>query len=217
MKQTNLEANNRELLGFYVWSKTGLKYWVICAALLFGITIANQASYARDKNPTEVEALIGMRIPAKAPGRQGSVPGWWMMGSYALDAAKRPQQSLGVEELYRDDVSIFVIDLLDEKDLSRTILDAQVIPRNLLWYNAKNGKFAQKNNRRLYRFNSMCKRADFETIVGLMRPESGKEDCTHHSKQVIRAWRIDQQTGHIVDTSTQGVSCFKGDADYQCE
>lgn len=179
--------------------------------------LAVNAQGAGDTLPPEVEVLIGMRIPAKAPGRGGNVPGWGRMGSYALDAVILPQQSLGVEELYRDDVSIFAIILLDEKDWSRTILDAQVIPQKLLWYYVKNGKFVEKKNRRLHSFSSMCKRADSETIVGLMRPEPGKENCTHNSKQVIRAWKIEQQTGRITGIPTQDVSCFKGDADYSCE
>ena len=191
---------------------------LLVLAVAGGMTVMAGSAYCEgDVLPPEVRAMVGMRIPAKAPGRQGSVPGWLRMGSYALDAAKRPLQSLGVEELYRDDVSIFVIDLLDEKDWSRTILDAQVMPQKLLWYYVKNGKFVEKKNKQLYSFSSMCKRADSETIVGLMRPESGKEDCTHHSKQVIRAWIIDQQSGRITGIPTQGVSCFKGDTDYSCE
>ncbi|MDO8262212.1 MAG: hypothetical protein Q7T21_03195 [Gallionella sp.] len=191
---------------------------LLVLAVAGGMTVMAGSAYCEgDVLPPEVRAMVGMRIPAKAPGKGGDVPGWGRMGSYALDAATLPQQSLGVEELYRDNVSIFAIILLDEKDWSRTILDAQVIPQKLLWYYVKNGKFVEKKNRRLYSFNSMCKRADSETIVGLMRPESGKENCTHHSKQVMHAWKIGQQTGRITDIPAQGVSCFRGDADYSCE
>ena len=165
----------------------------------------------------ELRSLVGMRIPANAQGMQGDVPGWFVMGSYALSAPKHKLLSMGVEELYRDDVSIFVIDIVDEMDWSRTILDVQVLPQNMLWYDIKNSNIVPKKDEHMYSFNSMCKRADSQIIVGLMRPELGKEDCTHYSKQVLRAWEIDPQIGRITEIPVQGVSCFRGDAEYSCE
>ena len=189
------------------------------------------AGYARGTDetlPPEVKALIGINLPpVRVEGKDikmdprlkplpsdyvriqpASIPGWKYKGGWLLNKSPQSKQRMGVEELYRGDLSIFVIDLIDENDKSKTILDAQVLPQNLLLYYVKNCEVVKRNKRGLYELNAMCERADSEITVGLMRPEAGKEDCQHKTTQVKRAWKIDPVTGRIIVIPTNGVTCL---------
>jgi hypothetical protein len=173
---------------------------------------AGDAQCAEEPLPLEVKKLIGMKIPAKAPGRAGSVPGWKLVGSYPLVG----RGDMGVDELFKDNTSIFAIILRDEKDSSQIILDARVLPRDSLPYFVKNGKFIPRYSKQTLYFKSMCERADAEIIVGLMTPLKSSSDCTHRSNQVKHAWLIDSRTGRISAVSGQGVSCY-WETEYACQ
>lgn len=193
---------------------------LIFVLLAAGIALLTGNAQAADEAlPPEVKALIGMKIPAKAPGRTGDIPEWKTIVGGVLGSKPNDIQEMGLEELYRDGISIFVIDLMDKRDRSRTVLDARLLPRQLLSYEIKNGKIVMKrNSSQLYSLVMGCERnRSEETIVGLMRPEPGKGNCTHNSKQVKRAWLIDPQTGRITDISPQDVSCPRVDAEYSCQ
>jgi hypothetical protein len=57
-----------------LWKPTQHEPLIYVLAMLLIILGTTPAGHARDVNPPEVQALIGMRIPAKAPGRYGDVP-----------------------------------------------------------------------------------------------------------------------------------------------
>jgi hypothetical protein len=176
--------------------------------------------------PPEVKELIGINLPpVRVAGKDlkldprvepllqpADIPGWKYRGGWLV--TQTPTKSMDVEEVYRGNLSIFVVDQIDENDHSKLILDAHELPQNLLWYYVKNGKAVEKKKRGLYEFNAMCKRNNSEVIVALMRPEAGEENCQHETTQVIRAWKIDSETGHITEIAPQGVSCLvpAGDA-----
>jgi hypothetical protein len=189
------------------------------------------AGYARGTDetlPPEVKALIGINLPpVRVEGKDikmdprlkplpsdyvriqpASIPGWKYRGGGLLTKSPQSEHRMGLEELYRGDLSIFVIDQIDENDKSKTILDAQVLPQKLLLYYVKNGEVVEKKQGRLYEISEMCEREDAEIIVGLMRPEAGKEDCQHKTTQVIRAWKIDSGSGRVTAISTHGVACL---------
>ena len=196
--------------------------------------LAGNALSADDALPPEVKELIGMKLPpVRVEGKDikrdprlkplppdyvqiqpASIPGWKYKGGWLLDKPPIPKKHMGVEELYRGNLSIFVIDLIDESDKSKIILDAQVLPQNLLLYYVKNGEVARKSKRDLYELDAMCQRDVSEVIVGLMRPELGKENCQHKTTQVIRAWKIDSETGHIMAIPPDGVTCLVPAADW---
>lgn len=199
--------------------KRGLFYVFIIVSWLIGAT---PASLAGEKNPPEVEALIGMRLkwfPVAGSGKNEEIPGWTFKRWASLNISPQPKQSIGVEEIYQGNGSFaFVVDLADAANRIRTILDAQALPRQLLGYTVKKDKIVwKKNTRQLYHFEPMCERAIHETVVGLMRPETGKEDCIHKSKRVLRAWIINEQSGRISEITPRGVSCYWGDAEYDCQ
>lgn len=164
--------------------------------------------YARDKNPPEVEALIGMQIQAHGPGEPGRIPGWRVIQSSTLSVETHPQ-FLGYEELIRGSISIFIIDRLDKRNLSRTILDAHVLPLQLLTYRVTGGKAVARQDRRSrYTMQTHCSREGIEGhVIALARPKPGMEQCENAIAEVRRAWRIDGQTGKIEDIPTSGVTC----------
>lgn len=193
------------------------------------VLLAGMAQGADDAMPPEVKALIGMKLPpVRVEGKDikrdprlkplpqdyvqiqpASIPGWKPNGGWLLDKLSESKQNVGVEKLYRDDLLIFVVDLIDGNDKNKIILDAQVLPQKLLRYYVKNGAIEEKKKTRgLYEFNAMCERDASEIIVGLMRPEAGKEDCQHKTTQVSRAWKIDSRTGHITTIPANGVTCL---------
>lgn len=191
---------------------------LVVLAVAGGIALlAGNAQGADDAMPPEVQALIGMEIPDTESGMNGAVPEWKMKGGSLLENFLYPEQPLLIEELYQNKLSVFVIERLDRKKKSRTILDVAVLPRHMLNYNVKNGEIVWKKSLQVYRFERGCERERYETVVGVMRPERGKEDCTHKSKQVKRAWKIDHQTGRITEIPSYGVSCYFMDSEYACD
>jgi hypothetical protein len=202
-------------------NKHGPSTFVIQLIALWFIA-AIPTSWAGNNNPPEVDALIGIRLKwfhILGSGKNEEIPGWSVKRGTDLSISPQPKQSIGVEEIYQGNGSFaFVVDLFDSANRLRTILDAQVLPRQLLGYTVKKGKIVwKKNTHQMYHFEPMCERLIHETVVGLMRPETGKEDCTHKSKQILRAWKINEQSGQITEISPQGVSCYWGHTEYDCQ
>lgn len=167
--------------------------------------------------PPEVKKLIGMKIQSEKQGEFGRIKKWKSKRWATLNIFPKPSQTIGVQELYQNDMSIFVIELMDETDWSVTLLDARVLPRHLLNYNVKNGEIVWKKTPLDYRFEPMCYRKPKERIVALMRSEQGREDCTHTTRQVKRAWKVEEENGRISEISPQGVSCSFMDSEYSCD
>ncbi len=174
--------------------------------------LAGNAEGVEESLPSEVRALVGMKIPDMEPSGKGGIPGWHSKRGTLLG-----KQRVGVEELYRGSTFIFLVSGLDETGKNRTVLGVQVLPLNLLSYYEKDGELMFTRHSKKYQFESLCYRQKGEIVVGLMRPERGSEDCRHTTKQIKRAWSIDEQSGRISEISTQGVSCSFMDAEYSCD
>ncbi|MBU1214990.1 MAG: hypothetical protein KKF58_05800 [Gammaproteobacteria bacterium] len=188
--------------------KTMMKGLLVTALVVVGgfVMSAGNAQCADEPLPPEVKKLIGMRIPAKAGD---VVPGWKVMGAGIFGVKTGAGQELGYELLYQQDISILVTDELDS-DHSRTIIDARILPRQLLTYKVEGGKAVRKKNaNRMYFVEHGCKSENYEAVVvGLVRSENSKIGCEHWSSQVKRAWSIDVDSGRISEISPRGVSCL---------
>ncbi|MDD5363978.1 MAG: hypothetical protein PHR30_01450 [Gallionellaceae bacterium] len=174
-------------------------------------------SQAQDKNKPEVNALIGMHIPAKSPGSFGTLPGWHVVQSALLQHSPVPTTPLGITELTSGNLSIFVIDRSDASDWSWTILDALVLPQELLPYRVISGRPVPKPDKRpRYSLQVDCTLKDeANPVIALARPSPGMEHCENAIAQVKRSWRI-HQTGIIEAIPTSGVNC-RFVADEECE
>lgn len=152
-----------------------------------------QSEFKRDKNPPEVEALIGKPIT------KNGLPGWQHHISVLLNLFPQSGEALGLDDIERNGVEVFLVEKIPQKDGSAIVIDAQVLP--------KQATTGSKKNSRPYQFETACESPNEERVVGLMLPERGKEDCGHISKKVLRAWKIDTQTGRITEISPEGITC----------
>lgn len=173
--------------------------------------ICSDPGYTRDKNPPEVDALIGMRIPPIVPGKKsGHIPGWASIGGASFN------DWVGVSQVYSKYGSAIAV-IRRDKDQSRLILDVKMLPPNILTYDLVNNKTRlRKEWHRYYAIGGHCERQDGEYIIGLMRPEPGKHDCNHESRQVIKAWQVNIHDGQMKEIQPIGVRCFFDRAEDDC-
>lgn len=174
-------------------------------------TICADPGHARDMNPPEVEALIGMRIPPIIPGKKsGSIPGWTSIGGTSFN------DWVGASQIYSAHNSAIAV-IRRDKDQSRLILDAKILPSRLLTYDLINNKTRpRKHWHQYYAVSSRCERLDGEYIIGLMRPEPGKYDCNHESRRVIKAWQVNLNDGQMKEIQPAGVHCYFDRAEDDC-
>jgi hypothetical protein len=195
--------------------KTMMRDLLVTSLFVVGgmvMSIGN-AQCADEPLPPEVKKLIGMEIPSFEAGGRGGLPGWVYAGSTLLR-----DKSFGVEYWDREEQSIFLVSKLDTSGKHLMVLDAKVLPRDWLTFSIKNGETKMKKQWwKFYAPTSACERNSGEVIVGLVRPVRGRHDCSHKTKQIKRAWKIDEQSGHISEISSQGISCNYMGGEYSCE
>ncbi|MDD4977863.1 MAG: hypothetical protein PHI29_04460 [Gallionella sp.] len=194
---------------------------IVSASLLIVCGLAMQSCSAREEKetlPPEVRQRVGVRISDTGVPREELVSGWIANGFESIYIS--PDKSLirTMAMFEKNDTSIFAIISLNTKEKYKTILDAQLLPKELLTYYFKNGKSVTKKQWwKFYSPTAICYREREEIIVGLMRPEQGKQDCSHKTKQVKKAWKVDQESGHISEIPTQGIVCSYMGGEYSCD
>lgn len=192
-------------------------------ALLFAVIIAGFSGYAnaadpRDKNSPEVKALIGMRISSDNPATpHGDISGFHQVnGSVIAEITdKSMPYSLLLKEGFLNKTPVFLICKKNKGATATEVLDAQTIPSELYEYRLnlkKKGSPPVDYLSGRYRLSEYgCSYGDTakdQIIIGLVKPEVGKKDCGHYSRQVGRAWKIDSKTGRIGDVSTTRLQCY---------
>ena len=183
--------------------------------LLAAVLLFPNLSYAEGNGKSEIMALVGMRIPPVVPGKSGGdIPRLQSMGSSLLIGLGPP--IFGMEEGFINKESGFIV-VKFESDLTTTILDGRTVPQALMSYKVVDGKgdFSEKRIRK-YRITPCEVEATGERVIGLMRPEHGKEDCGHWSRQVKKAWRLNTQSEKLEDISPKGILCYRG-SESECE
>ncbi len=182
--------------------------------LLFYFSVVN----ADEPLLPEVKFLIGIQVPDTEQGRNGEVSGWTMHGGQVFRISNDNTFVWGVGGYFKNDLNIFAVEMRNNKENNRTILDAQILPNDLLTYSLVNGRVVTKKQWwKFYVPTVGCERKRGEVIVGLVRPELEKHECSHKTNQVKRAWIIDQETWHISEISPQGVSCDYMGGEYFCD
>lgn len=172
------------------------------------IPVAN-AQCIGDSLPPEVRTLIGMKLPPKIVGmKQAGIPGFSRVnGALLVDSGEKTDSVLAYSEgLFEGKWSIFFLERI-YPDMSIEILDAQVLPANLLDWRLVNGK--PEGNSGRFRLSERCRANDKDEriILGLVKPEHGKEDCAHFSKRVKQAWQMDMKSGCLTPIATSGLKC----------
>lgn len=185
-----------------VWIASTLLGWAVM------VLLAGNAQGADDVLPPEVRALVGMKVPPKIVGKEPSpIPDFYYLGGALVDEDVKQDSSLAYSEgVVAGKWPVFIVRRI-ASDRSAEILDARVLPDNLIGWRF-NGKDIEYLKGR-YTFSEHCQieEKDLQLIFGLVKPEKGKSDCAHFSRRVKLAWQIDRQSGRITSIPTKGVKC----------
>jgi len=187
-----------------------IKRCLLVFAMAGGMTLpVSNAQGADNAMPPEVSSLIGMKLPPKITvegNRTADIPEFIYLGG-----ALRSEES-GVSLAYDEGLAsgkwpVFLIERIYENKTT-VILDAQMLPANLMEWRFVGGQFTFLKNR--FKLSDRCKGEGEDTrlIFGLVKAEKGKSDCGHTSKRVKQAWQIDRQSGRITPMPTNGLQCY---------
>lgn len=212
------KARTRRKFKALWWVMAGQMFGVLFALILGGFSGHANAADPRDKNPPEVKALIGLRIAFDNPAiSRNKIPGFHEVGGSVLaDIANDSMPyALVLDEGFVNNRPTFLISKSMGHATSIEVLDAQVIPPELYEFRLnlkKKGSPPVDYLPGRYSLSEGCSyniaANDERIIIGLVKPEIGKEDCAHYSRRVGRAWRIDRKTGRIEAISTKGLQCY---------
>jgi hypothetical protein len=209
------KARTRRRLNVLWLAMAGPMFGVLFALIVAGFPGRANAADLRDKNPPEVKALIGMKIISDNPAtHHGGLPGFHKVGGSVL-VEFTDQSALVIEEGFINKIPLFLIGKATEGATSLKVLGAQAIPPELYEFRLnlkKKGSPPVDYLPGRYSLSEGCSyniaANDERIIIGLVKPEIGKEDCAHYSRRVGRAWRIDRKTGRIEAISTKGLQCY---------
>ncbi len=172
------------------------------------VLAADNAAIQDEPLPPEVKKLIGMKLQPKVVGRvPAHIPGFYEVTGALLGQDERHENELAYGEgVVANKWAVFIVERF-LADKSVEILDAQMLPENLIEWRIDEGNRKYLEGR--YRFSVNCHTEEKAShhIFGLVKTEKGKSDCAHFSKQVKLAWRVDRQSGRITPTSSKGMRC----------
>lgn len=180
----------------------------LAMATFIWLFLVPQIAISGTNNPPEVEALIGVHIPAKSQGVPGRLQGWASLSSVSLDTPLSCPYSIGIEEITNYKTSLFIVDRFDGRDGSRTILDAQVIQYWPVKNQTKNRNPPMREALPRARLELNCKsNGDTNRIVAIAQQRAGMEHCSNAPAEILKAWRVDTETGKITEVPALNVSC----------
>lgn len=207
------------------WHCMRRKSFLLCLTTLWVFAPTNAVSSGRE--PSSIHAIEGMRVlPQSKPvkilvdrktGRtetvrrnaRGHIPGFTPVTG-ALLAGRDTRFSLGFEEGVLNGTPVLLVAQI-HPDLSTVVVSVEVLPPDLIEWEMVGGETVFIPGR--YRLSESCELvvqssqlASFEHRIGLVRPDSGKSDCTHKSRQVSRAWGISKD-GHVTQLPTTDLQC----------
>lgn len=175
--------------------------------------------------PPSVQNLIGMKLqPVHVKGKNiksikplptdyvsvypAVIPGFINVGGALFFENTNPKYSLAYNEGFADGKwPVFLIERIYE-DMTKEILDVQGLPEKLIEWKI-DGQQARYIKGR-FRLSENCRFGDENdlNIFGLVKPEQKKSNCGHFSKHVIRAWKINTQSGRVNPIATRGLQCY---------
>lgn len=180
------------------------------APIAVGTASVGKAQCGNDSLPSEVKALIGMKLPPKVAGmKQAEIPGFIEVnGAVLADSGEKNISVLAYSEGVLDgEWAVFFVERIYNPDRTKEVLDARILPANLLDWRLVNGKPMENNGQ--YRLSGRCHAngEDTRVILGLIKPERGKEDCGHFSRRIKQAWEMDLKSSCLVPIAIQGLKC----------
>jgi hypothetical protein len=181
--------------------------WLLLASAL----LASNAQCADEPLPPEVKALIGMKLPPKVVGKkQALIPDFKEVGGALVDTDEKQGSSLAYSEgVVGNKWPVFIVERI-ASDRSAEILDAKMLPENLIEWRHDDGNIKFLKGRHTFSEDCHTEEQGTQLIFGLVKPEKGKSDCAHYSGRVKRAWQVDRQSGQITPIPTKGIKCEYG-------
>lgn len=194
---------------------------------LISISLFSCSAFCRERNPPEIQALIGMKIPPKTEqkvvfdketGRyelresisRGKIPLFTPVDQELLTNYKNTN-SFGFEAGYIGKTACLLVVLLS-RDQSFEISDAIAIHPGVPEWQMRNGKVVYDSRR--YRLSTECSYSEpkkaiggYIHLIGFVKPLKNKSDCAHVSGRVGQAWGVDGDTGKILEISTADLKC----------
>ena len=174
-----------------------------------GVSAIN-AQCGDDSLPPEVKALIGKKLPPKVSGmKQAEIPKFIDVGGALLvDSGEAVTTVLAYSEgVFAGKWTVFFMERTYQPSQEKEILDARMLPANLLDWRLKND--IPEGNSGQYKLSGRCRINDKDerVILGLVRPERGKSDCAHFSKRIKQAWQMDMKLGCLIPIATKDLQC----------
>lgn len=188
--------------------KTTMKIFMY---ILFAIAgemtfLVGNAQCGDDVMPPDVRALTGMILPPEIVGRKPArVPNFIYVSSADIP---KGGHGLGYYEGLANGKWPVILIVRTYQDMTIEILDAQMLPENLIDWEFANGKRKFVVNR--YQFSDGCETGvdDERIIFGLVKPEMSKSNDSHFSSRIKQTWQVDEQNGRISPISTKGLHCY---------
>lgn len=173
------------------------------------VVLAGDAPIQDEPLPPEVKKLIGMKLPPEIINmKQREIPGFVTVRGGILAGPEKEDTSAitYAEGLLDEKITVFFIERI-YPDRTMEILDARLLPAALLSWRLEEGKPTRGSGR--YRLSAHCRvnKSNSRNILGLIRPEEGKESCAHFSRQIKQAWRLDTDSSRLVSISSKELEC----------
>lgn len=175
-----------------------------------GVSSAINSQCGDDSLPPEVKALIGKKLPPKIAGISPSeIPNFIEAnGALLVDSGDTAISVLAYSEgVLAQKWPVFFMVRIYHPSRETEILDARILPANLLDWRLKNGVVEENSGH--YKLSGRCRanKEDARIILGLVRTERGKEGCSHFSRRIKQAWQMDVKSGSLALVATQGLQC----------
>lgn len=193
---------------------------------LGGLLILSVSAQATDDNlPADIKAFIGKTVPRLGLRNQSEIPGWRSLESGWI-VHKGYKVSDGVllfDELQKGDITVLAIEwIIGTKKQTMTILDATVVPKNLLNVYVDKGKIKKfitlrdqidHMHQQMYRVSANCWGSHPDVVIGKeiligLWQRADESDCGGNSTFVKKAWILNLESGKLSETKlTEDMHC----------
>lgn len=170
--------------------------------------LINYSSAATVKNKPQHQEMVKQKTVTHTKTNQT----WYLMGQE--DVLSHNGKKLTVGEGINNNNPFLV--LLRYTSATDTVLDKRPLPKKLLWYTLKNNVATEKNDtstKTKYEIAYNCHSNDSQSVVALVGPESSHHKyCTHKSRNIATAWRVDFDKEMFAKIQTDNIECLFGES-----
>ena len=175
------------------------------------MALFGQQSLAKDVDVNDIHGLVGTKIEPEKAATPGKVPGMKYVDSGMFAKDLTTGESLSVHVGFIREVPVFSL-VQTSADSTRLILDIEILPTQELEWKLKGDKVVYVSG---YRFSMNCrehknkrnKNGAASWVLGLVKPEIGKKDCSHFSSRVLKAWRVDKKDKNVNSVLPDNLQC----------